>query len=236
MEEIYMLAFKINMLQSDKQLCGNNENAKVNGFINIISEEDFALSLAEEMLSRDLLLICTQSHLYRQLALWQIIMICWAKILHSNFIILGTNMYPGDSYSESCPVEYAQLKATGDTAGADIDLELEDPIHLNSVLMCYLIIHVIDYFLYSITKNWDLWKVISPKQRKNLRESDKKNDEKRLPFAILSYLAIQLVKIAIMGGLFNSLLPYKFCEPFIGVALYQDLFFTIAVPIWVILE
>ena len=39
-----------------------------------------------------------------------------------------------------------------------------------------------------------------------------------------------------MVVMFLSLLPYKFCQPFIGVALYQDLFYTMVLPIWVIIH
>ena len=39
-----------------------------------------------------------------------------------------------------------------------------------------------------------------------------------------------------MVFIFLPLRRYKFCQPFIGVALYQDLFFTMVVPIWVIIH
>ena len=51
-----MLAFQCNMLQSDEQL--------TKSFINVISEEDFTLSLAEEFVERDLLRTYDSESLY----------------------------------------------------------------------------------------------------------------------------------------------------------------------------
>lgn len=47
MEELYLLAFKINFLMSDKQLCED--------YIHIVSEEDLTLQLADEYVEHDLL-------------------------------------------------------------------------------------------------------------------------------------------------------------------------------------
>ena len=56
LEKLYMLAFQCNMLQSDEQL--------TKSFINVISEEDFTLSLAEEFVERDLLRTYDTESLY----------------------------------------------------------------------------------------------------------------------------------------------------------------------------
>ena len=56
MEQIYLYAFRINMLKDSDEL--------VNGFLHIEEENDLALSIAEEYCTRDLLAMHDRYHPY----------------------------------------------------------------------------------------------------------------------------------------------------------------------------
>lgn len=108
------------------------------------------------------------------------------------------------------------------------------------VLWVFFAIHLFDYFLYGCTQSkLDMWKVIDPRSRSKLyKESNEENDDlRRYKCAWGVYVMMSLVRLVVMSLLFQLyILPYRSCEPFVSVTLYQDYFFTMAVPIWVIIE
>jgi hypothetical protein len=62
MEEIYLQAFRINMLKDHVEI---NDS-----FVHISNEEDLSIKLAEELIERDSLKMYLQSPLFARLTIW----------------------------------------------------------------------------------------------------------------------------------------------------------------------
>lgn len=96
MEEIYLYAFRINMLKTPKEL--------VNGFIYVEEEGDLALRLSEEYITRDLLTLFDNGHSYSRLIFWQIVVIVVTYcITGDNNFYLGHDLWTSDkNFREVC--------------------------------------------------------------------------------------------------------------------------------------
>ena len=109
------------------------------------------MKLAEEFMDRDLLSHFSGANLYQRLLVWQVVMILFTLIVSNDRfgLIFGTDMYPGDSYQDQCPVEFAKIKENGNAVGAQgYDTTLEDPTDITTVLYSYLFVHIVDIIFY----------------------------------------------------------------------------------------
>ena len=107
------------------------------------------------------------------------------------------------------------------------------------MLLQFMMLHIFDCLLYTFTKKgWDMWKVIKPDDKDEL-ERDQEGGMfalSRLHKAWALYFGWFLIKFIIMSYLFASIINQKWCQPFVGVTIYQDYFYTILVPVWVVLQ
>jgi hypothetical protein len=99
----------------------------------------------------------------------------------------------------------------------------------------FLAIHIFDYFLYQFTFNrLDMWKIIDPKTR--IAWSKSASGQKRLNWAIVWYTLYYLAHLSIMLPIVFTLNSHKLCDPFVGIYIFTDFGFTVAVQLMVLVE
>ena len=102
-----------------------------------------------------------------------------------------------------------------------------------------MLLHIFDCILYTFTKKcWDMWKIIKPDDKDELERDEEGGmcGYSRYEKAWAQFFGWYLIKLIFMSYLFVSIINQKWCQPFIGVTIYQDYFYTLLVPAWVVLK
>lgn len=99
-------------------------------------------------------------------------------------------------------------------------------------------IHVLDVAITLMTyHSWDLWRVIDPAEAEALKgECSEKNESERYYGAWFKYFLLWVLRSSAISIILSKLVNNASCEPILSVIIIQDFYYTLLIPLWVLIE